>query len=370
MPPRCPRFESAHFLCYRIYDIANEIDLQKVEKLLSTDTRRLKLSRENSQYVLLPNPPVTVHLGQQRLELSSGAITVTAFSRISGHGASSIVLTVPTPKGAALDELIPMADELYDSAAVDGLCSRLMERLRKDIESACEDPHLWEEYETYTVLFVDKLEQGFAVDEVANCPDLARLLLGERGSEALSEREAAAVTSQKWSYKETDLAIIDWNSAIVVEPSGSMDIPDLLEICNAQLLEFRFYDAMLDKLLLAIYEEMQRERGRTRSRIWRSPYRAMSRRVLTTLLEMSEFTERVENSLKIIGDFYLAKVYEGAVRRLRIPMWQASVSRKQALLSQTYGLLKGEVDTARALTLESAVVLLIVTEILLAFWRH
>ncbi|HYO52416.1 MAG TPA: hypothetical protein VEU50_06495, partial [Archangium sp.] len=73
------------------------------------------------------------------------------------------------------------------------------------------------------------------------------------------------------------------------------------------------------------------------------------------------------NSLKIIGDFYLAKVYEASVKRMRIPAWQASVTRKQQLLAQTYGLLKGEVDTDRSLTLELTIVLLIVLEILFAF---
>ena len=88
--------------------------------------------------------------------------------------------------------------------------------------------------------------------------------------------------------------------------------------------------------------------------------------MLVTLLEMSEFIERVENSLKIIGDFYLARVYEAAVKQLRIPAWQASVTRKQQMLGRRLRLLKGEVDTDRSLTLEAMIVLLIVLELLLA----
>ncbi len=57
------------------------------------------------------------------------------------------------------------------------------------------------------------------------------------------------------------------------------------------------------------------------------------------------------------------------MRRLRIPAWQASVTRKQQLLERAYQLLKGEVDTDRALTLESTIVVLIVTEIALAFFK-
>ena len=67
--------------------------------------------------------------------------------------------------------------------------------------------------------------------------------------------------------------------------------------------------------------------------------------------------------------FVLKRQFPSAVRRLRIPSWQASVTGKQQLLSQTYGLLKGEVDTDRALTLEATIVLLIVLEIAFAFMK-
>jgi hypothetical protein len=89
-------------------------------------------------------------------------------------------------------------------------------------------------------------------------------------------------------------------------------------------------------------------------------------------MEFSEFVERVENSLKIVGDFYLARVYEATVKRLRIPLWQASVQRKQQMLANIYQWLKGEVDTARSLTLELVIVVLIIGEVFLALapWLH
>lgn len=357
-------FERAYVLCYRIFDIANEIDLPKVEQLLSLDTRRLKLSRANSQYLQLPNPPVTVQLGKHALKMQTGLQEVDVAGRIFDHGAASIIVKVPLSKGAALESVVALADELYDSTALDELCVDGIRRLRADIVQACEEPHLWDQSESYTVIYAQELG-GQSLQQFVDSPEVARLLLGERDGAPLSERERAAVTSTQFSYKQDDVAIIDWNSAFVFEPSGSTDIPDLLEICNAQLLEFRYYDELLDEFLASIYDELQKNRNK--SRVWRSPYKAMIRRVLATLLEMSEFIERVDNSLKIIGDFYLAKVYEGAVRRMRIPVWQASVTRKQHLLTQTYQLLKGEVDTARSLTLEASIVALIVVELVLAF---
>ena len=68
-----------------------------------------------------------------------------------------------------------------------------------------------------------------------------------------------------------------------------------------------------------------------------------------TVIELTEFIERVENAIRIVGDVYLAKVYEAAVAQLRIGSWQAQVTRKLRLLSQTYELLKGEVELSRLL---------------------
>lgn len=362
-------FEKAHILCYRIFDIAEEINLEQARRVLTSDTRRLKLGRENSQYLQLPNPPLAFELGRRALALRQGPLTVDVTARLFDHGAASIILRVPVPEGTTLEPLTALADELYDSQALEELALELVEAVRKMIAPAVQGPHLWEQNESYTLLFVERIQGNPTADELMARADLARLLLGEVGSKPLSAREREAVTQYRFSYTVEDLVVIDWNSAFVYEPSGSSDIPDLLEVANAQLLEFRYYDSALDAHIARILERVQARRTGWTAALFRSPYRTLARETLATLVELNEFIERVENSLKIIGDFYLAKVYEAAVKRMRIPSWQDSVTRKQQLLAQTYGLLKGEVDTDRSLTLEATIVFLIVFEIIFAFLR-
>jgi len=360
-------FEKAHILCYRIFDIAEELDLERVRQLLSEDTRRLKLSRENSQYLELPNPPIAYELGKRTLQLRSGVVSVDATARLFDHGAVSIILKVPVPPHTELAALTELADDLYDSRFVELLSHDLVEGVRKTIVSASQDPHLWDQSESYTVIYAETIAGQPSAEELLQRDGaLARLLLGETKTVPLARREVEAVTQGRFSYTEADLVIVDWNSAFVYEPSGSNDIPDILEIANAQLLEFRYYDDRLDEHIARIYDEVQSKR-RGWATILRSPYRALARETLATLVDLSEFVERVDNSLKIIGDFYLAKVYESAIKRMRVPVWQATVTRKQQLLAQTYNLLKGEVDTDRALSLEATIVILIVSELLFAF---
>ena len=60
-------------------------------------------------------------------------------------------------------------------------------------------------------------------------------------------RPAASCCRQRFSYFEDDLAVLTWNAALVVEPvAEDTDVQYVLEFANAQLLELRFYDALLD----------------------------------------------------------------------------------------------------------------------------
>jgi hypothetical protein len=356
--------ERGYILCYRIFDIADEIQLEVARGVLAADTRRMRLNRAGSEYLQLPDPPLSIDLGVRTLQLAQGVHEVEVMARMFSHGAASIILKVPIASGTTPIDLVPLADQLFDSPAVDALSLELMNGLRRDLSAALDRQQLWNQTESYTIIFVEKMQGDPTAAQVLAHVDLPRLLLGETEAVNLSAQERAEVTQTAFSYADRDLAVIDWNGAFVYEPSGSMDIPDVLEICNAQLLEFRYYDELLDVSLRSVYDGLERPESSWKS-ILSSPYRRMARRVVVTLLEISEFIERVENSLKIIGDFYLARVYEGAVKRLRVRQWQKNVTRKQQLLSNTYGLLKGEVDIARSHVLEATIVLLIVLDIVL-----
>ena len=130
-------------------------------------------------------------------------------------------------------------------------------------------------------------------------------------------------------------------------------------------LELRDCGEVLEAELGRMYDVV----GQRTTMLLFSPYKRLARELMQTLFELSEFIERVENSLKIVGDVYLARVYEAAIKQLRVARWTEQVTRKHRLLQQAYGLLKGETDTSRALTLETMVVVLILFEILMALFR-
>lgn len=353
--------------CTRIFDVADTIDLEKCRDRITSggaDIRRLSLRREGSEYIQLSDPPLLISLGSRQFDSREVKLDAALFH----HGAISISVRVPVLRGSTVEALIPLADALYDSKALDALALEEVNKLRKTLGDAVEGGHLWEQNESYTVIFAREFEGAPSAEVVLRSPGIARLLLGEQREKALSKLEEAEVLEHHFSYTPNDLVLIEWNAALVYEPTGSEDIVDLLEIANAQLLELRYYDNVLDAELQRMYGVVGRQDGDGFS-LLRSPYKAAIREQLRTLIELSEFIERVENATKIVGDVYLARVYESALKQLRISKWTDQVSRKHRLLQQIYGLLKGEVDTGRALTLESMVVLLILIEILMAVWR-
>lgn len=357
-------------LCYRIFDVGDEADLERADRLLrgSPGHRRLRPSREGSESLAFASPPLSVALGRRTVALPRTGHRVEAAVAVHlyDYAAAGVAFEVEIPPGTALGALGPLCDELYDTPVLEAEARAVLAELLPRIARAIQGRHDWPGSETYTVIFVEELDGHPTAAEVLAMPGLAKLLLGETGAGALSAAERADVLKHAFSYFEHDLAVIDWNSAFVLEPSGSRDIPDILEFATSQLLELRYYDTLLDGELARLYDEFAAAKRRFWSLLW-SPYGHLAREVQKRLVELTEFTERVENALKIIGDFYLARVYRAAVRRFRMPSWQESVYRKQSLVAGVYTLLKGELDIRRNTLLELTIVLLIVFEIVMAF---
>lgn len=360
------KLNSAVAHCYRIFDVADGVDLAACARLLRKESRRLTPKREGSEYLQLSNPPLAFDLGERQLGLYSGQRTVKVGARVFHHGALSIMVSVPVEPGTSLEGAIPFMDELYDSQPIDALALEELAALKELFRPALEKPHTWEQHEAYTVLVARSIEGDPPPRDLVKEPALARLLLGETAEAHLSHGEVREVLDHHDSYTERDLVVVEWNAAFLYEPSGSDDLVDLLEIANAQLLELRYYDDVLDRELARAYDVIGQKQGGS---LLFSPYRQLSRELMLTVIELSEFIERVENVIKIVGDVYLARVYELALEQLRIHEWTAQVTRKHKLLQQTYALLKGEVDHDRSLTLEIMVVVLILLEIVMALFQ-
>ena len=368
MAPSSFRIADGSVHVYRLFDVADAVDLGAAERNLSASSR-LRLERAQSGAAIeIPRPPLHVHLGKRTLLLGSGPREAEARARVYDYGVVSVHYRLDVAPGTPLEALVPLSDVLAvtPTPRIDAEARREAHELAAALGSALERPHEWEGFETYQVIFVRAFEGSEAPRALLADAPIAELLLGETSPVPLSEGERSDVLANRFSYLADDLAVIDWNCAFVLEPSGVSDIPDLLEFATAQLLELRYYDALLDRELHQIYGEL--ERGRSRNPITRR-HGKLRNRTAALLVELNEMTERLENAVKIIGDFYLARLYQGAVRRFRLPAWQEAVLRKQRLVSEVHQLLNDDADTRRAELLELTIILLIAWEVVYALVR-
>jgi hypothetical protein len=354
---------------YRMFDVADAIDLGKAEGLAAAPAGRLAMETAQSATAIeFPRAPVHVSLGRRPVPLPSGQRIAETSAHVFDYGVVSVRYRVQIPPGTPLQALVPLAEELLEgpTTSLDAAARGHADEVAVALGAALEKPHAWEGHESYHVFFVKEFEGGpvSAPRLVAEAP-IAALLLGETSPVRLSDAERMDVLSHQFSYLDTDLAVIHWNSALVVEPSGVEDIPDLLEFATAHLLELRFYDALLDRELHRIYDELEGG-GSPITHLITRKYRRVQRRTAALLLELSEMIERLENAVKIVGDFYLARVYQAAVRRFRLSSWQETVLRKQKLVSEVNDLTGGAADTSRGELLEVVVILLIAYEIVAA----
>jgi len=128
-----------------------------------------------------------------------------------------------------------------------------------------------------------------------------------------------------------------------------------------QLLELRYYDAILNKQMEKMYDDI--ELAQTKPR-----YRKMGeyRRIIATRMQLiadiTEVRERIENLIKITEDIYFARVYQSTLRVLRSDQWTESLNRKLLVIQQNYTLLSNELNIQHSNFLEWIIILIIAFE--------
>jgi hypothetical protein len=197
--------------------------------------------------------------------------------------------------------------------------------------------------------------------------DLAALLSGE--TRPLSTASRRDLLSRSFSYYDDDLVVLTWDRAFVYEPRGDSDVADVIEVANAQLVEFRYYDTLLDDELPRMYERVEAARHAV-SLLASRRFAHLARHLYTLVAEVTQLTEKVDNALQVTEDVYLARVYTSALSVFRVPTLSASVDRKLSIIRDTYAALYDEASSRRAELLEITIVLLIVLEIAVTLLLH
>lgn len=359
------KIRKGSILIYRVFDIAEEVNLQKAEQLLrqTGGETRFGLTARSRNAVIIRNAPVRFSLGTTRLQLKDKSLAADVVATVWDYGALSVAFQVAIEPGTSWREVLSIGAALNTpSEFVSGLdalahqkCRHAVELLRPSLHRQNE----WPSFEDYIIYFFEQLDGVKGANELIKAVNLPALILGEE-SENLAEETQAGILANLFQYAEEDFVLVDWNSAIVLEPSGLREIPDVLEFALTHLLEVRYYDDLLDKRLHELYESVEQGRGRFLG----GKFPGISTEANTRYIEFSEFMERMGNSLKVVGDFYLARIFRAALRRFRLNDWQENITRKMNVLAQVSQILQGENNVKRSHLLEVIIIFLILFELI------
>lgn len=361
-----PRVLAGSVVVLRLFDVAYGIDLRRAEtiKPAGAPAGRARLARTSPKAVAFGEPPLELSLGTAEVRTAAGTLAAEATARAYDFGAISIALRIPVADASwtELVDLVIAADRALQSDGPD-VWREQLDRVRSLIGPALLRPAATAPVEDYLITTVRGFDRDVAPAEVLRTFDLPALLSRDR--QPLSEGAKRELLRHQFSYYTADLAVITWDHAFLLEPAGDTDVADVLEVANAQLLEMRYYDELLDAELPRMYERV--EQARRGFWIWRARTAGLARELYRLVAEVTEITERIENALIVTEDVYLARIYGTAIEQFRLHSWNAAVDRKLAIIRDTYQALYDEAATARAEYLEAAIVALIVLEIVLAF---
>ncbi|NUM89148.1 MAG: hypothetical protein HUU37_08090 [Bdellovibrionales bacterium] len=346
---------------YRVFDIAEEINVAAVEGLLrnSLGPDKFHVRKFIDRGIVMKKAPMSFGLGDVHFPLKHRGVKADVLVKVREYGVLSFIYRIPIEPGTAWPELVNMAAELEELAEIDEIALRHCQDVKKAILPALKQPTDWRTFEDYTVYFVEELKGASTTKELLERADVPALVLAEPET-VMAESTRQSVLENVYQYAENDCAVLEWNAALVWDSKGGREVLDILEFAVTHLLEMRYYDDLLDRNLEGLYDKIERRKGQRLRGDFDTIYRESSRRYI----EFTEFIERVENSLKVVGDFYLATVYRAATREFRLSDWQQSITRKMNILAQVSSLLQGEVNIRRSHWLEIIIIALIAFEIL------
>ena len=384
---KSPEVADGAIIAFRLFDIAYAIDLARAEALWASSApsghsrraSRSRLSATPPKAVAFGVPPVLLTFDPVALDLDGTVVEAGVTARLYDFGVVSFALRVPVANlpWAGFVARLNTVDRVVGPGSATGIWDMLLGQVRTVLGAALERAEA--SFPQTPLGAASTLEEDYLVGVVTAFPgnptaaellrtiDLVPLLSGD--TRALSDGARADLLRQRYSYFTDDLVVLTWDRAFIYEPRGDGDVMDVIEVANAQLLEMRYYDELLDSELPRMYDLVQTAR-RTRSQFGANRFANLARGLYTLVAEVTELTEKVDNALQVTEDVYLARIYSAALELFRVRLVSAAVERKLAIIRDTYTALYDEASSRRGELMELLIILLIAAEIVLALVRH
>ena len=347
------------------FDVANEIMTQRVQEILSEKPFPFEIRKDRTLPKDVPlYKPLAIE--PQPLETLLYGTKVRLLVRIYDVGVVTVMMRAAfsTEK---LDDLMRFHNpQLDDGLTLDkvagNFCAKVCDSLHDSFIGRTQFPLPPEAYTVFCFI-----ELGGEMDANKWLSERRREIAGlltETAAEDLSEPQVSEVLRIQRSFENTDLAVIDWDAALVVDLRGYVDdVLYALELANLQLEEFRIMDQRLDAYLDRAYDDLE-QRGWA---VFGAANKTL-RHLRRFRVDVAKLTDEVTHITKFFGDWHLARVYLGARDRFYLDQWRTSVEQRLAQLDKLYSVVHTEVNEQRMLWLEIIIVIFFALDLIIMLW--
>lgn len=353
--------------CFRslfLYDLCDEIRLDKLRKLLGTPSagREPQFRHLTPEYVRFERPPVMESLAPVQLETGEQV-------RCSVNYYDYGVVSVEFELSFDFDwpQLVKSSGEWMTAPALERKSVEIVRQCQIRVSAALVKPYDYQLAEDYYLIQIRPASDDGGTLTAAQLisqqgASIAQIVRGETAP--LSDEETAEVLNSRLSYFPNDLLVVGWTAALVYDTTeGAASTIQLLAYANSQLLEFRHYDHVLTLLLAQVYDAVSRGTGFLGR--WRLASEA--ERLNTIQLDVRELTERVDNSIKFLSDMFAARVYRLAANRIGVPDYRNLVDQKLTTAGELYSFMMDRFHQGRGFVLELMVVVILIIELVFLF---
>jgi len=204
--------------------------------------------------------------------------------------------------------------------------------------------------EEYTVYQVSQFEEdpNYFLEQKKEI--IASLLKSEKLN--LNDREIEYTLQNKIQYAKDDLFVADWDGAFIFDKEGDFgETVELIQIANYQLLRCRILDKDLDDKMQAIPNLILFEQKKWSIFPNKEITKEFKEIIQLRTNAIIQF-EALDRDIKLIGDWYSARLYDLLSKKFRLEEWRKTTKDKLESLESMYTIASEDFGMSRKQRLE------------------
>jgi hypothetical protein len=347
--------------CTVAFDWGENVDLRKAAELVPSEAKILPRRRRTPAAIAYRPSPLRFDLGNTSIPGTSAP----AAAELVVFDFGAVNFSVRAPFSLSVPELSQLAATFGEPTWLLPLARTLAEPVYDRLLSAIEEPQWSDTSEEYVIFELEPLPEFFTAGRFD--PSRSRWLINllRLDSADVSEEEERDALRCQMSYGKSDVVLIDWPAAIVIDRDCE-DTIQTIEFANLQLLEYRCLDRKVDEALAAARQQIQIA-TQSRLQFWRTHARPL--RILNEIrLDAVGTFERAGSTLQLVGDQYLSRLYRLASDRFHLSQWAEQVRQALDVAESVQQTLLTQSSMYRLELLEITVIALILIDIVLAMF--